>query len=206
MRGRSVARHSRNETITAARPGGKETTMTDTQATITQRTVRHVAIATGRPYETFRTEYETAVPSFDRLEAIGVVNSGAGWSAIEGLSRNTAVNGFVNFFTFDPTPVMQVHGDTGRGVTYLTGNIVEAEKGFGVDPACFLYLPLRVIITEGSDGNAVLGVDVPADLFAAFEDEALAAVGRQFTFAFGKLVADLGLPVPPELSGSDAGA
>jgi hypothetical protein len=58
------------------------------------------------------------------------------------------------------------NGDTGRGVTYLTGNIVEAEKGFGVDPACFLYLPLRVIITEGSDGNAVLGVDVPADLFA----------------------------------------
>lgn len=175
------------------------------QTTITPRTVRHVAIATGRPYEVFRAEYETAVPSFDRLEAIGVASSGAGWSAIEGLSRNTAVNGFVNFFTFDPTPVMKLPGDTGRGVTYLTGNIVEAEKGFGFDPACFLYLPLRVMITEGSDQNAVLSIDVPSDLFAAFEDGALRAVGRQFTLAFGKLVAHLGLPVPPELSGSDPG-
>lgn len=174
--------------------------MTDAQATITPRTVRHVAIATGRPYETFRAEYETAVPAFDRLEAIGVVNSGAGWPAIEGLSRNTAVHGFVNFFTFDPSPVMKLHGNTRRGVTYLTGNIVEAERGFGADPACFLYLPLRVIITEGRDGNAVLSLDVPADLFAVFDGEELAAVGHQFTLAFGKLVAHLGLSVPEELS------
>jgi hypothetical protein len=175
-------------------------TMNDAQTTITQRTVRHVAIATGRPYETFRAEYETAVPAFDRLEAIGVVNSGAGWSAIEGLSRNTAVHGFVNFFTFDPSPVMKLHGNIRRGVTYLTGNIVEAERGFGTDPACFLYLPLRVIITESPDGNAVLSLDVPADLFGVFDSEELAAVGRQFTLAFGKLVAHLGLPVPAELS------
>jgi hypothetical protein len=155
---------------------------------------------TGRPYETFRAEYETAVPAFDRLEAIGVVNSGAGWPAIEGLSRNTAVHGFTNFFTFDPSPVMKLHGNTRRGVTYLTGNLVEAERGFRADPACFLYLPLRVVISEGPDGNAVLGLDVPADLFAVFDGEVLAAAGRQFTLAFGKLVAHLGLPVPEELS------
>jgi hypothetical protein len=94
-------------------------TMTDARATIAPRTIWHVAIATGRPYETFRAQYETAVSAFDRLEAIGVVNSGAGWPAIEGLSRNTAVHGFVNFFTFDPSPVMKLHGNTRRGVTYL---------------------------------------------------------------------------------------
>lgn len=92
--------------------------------TITPRTVRHIEIATGRPYEKFREEYETAVPAFDRLEAIGVVTSGAGWAGIESLSRNTAVHGLVSFFTFDPSPVMRLNGSTRSGVTYLSGNIV----------------------------------------------------------------------------------
>jgi hypothetical protein len=170
--------------------------------TVTPRTVRHLAIATGRPYEQFRAEYEAAVPAFDRLEAIGVVRSGAGWPAIEGLSRNTATHGFVSFFTFDPSPVMTLNGSTRRGVTYLSGNIVEAEKGFRVDPACFLYLPLRVVITEATDGTAVLGVDVPADLFDVFPGPELAGVGAEFTRTFGQLLRHLGLPVPREIAGT----
>ena len=60
--------------------------MSEALVTIKARTVRHIAVATDRPYDEFRTAYEAAVPSFDRLEAIGVVKSGAGWAAIEGLS------------------------------------------------------------------------------------------------------------------------
>jgi hypothetical protein len=173
--------------------------------TVTPRTVRHIAIATGRRYEQFRAEYEAAVPAFDRLEAIGVVRSGAGWAAIEGLSRNTATYGFVSFFTFDPSPVMKLNGSTRRGVTYLSGNIVEAEKGFRADPACFLYLPLRVVITEASDGTAVLGLDVPADLFDVFHRPELAEVGAEFTRTFVQLLRHLGLPVPREITGTDSG-
>ena len=172
--------------------------------TITPRTVRHVAIATGLPYEQFRAEYEAAVPPFDRLEAIGVVKSGAGWTAVEALSRNTAARGFVSFFTFDPSPVMKLNGSIRRGVTYLSGNIVMAEKGFRIDPACFLYLPLRVVITEASDGTAVLGLDVPADLFGVFRRPGLAEVGAEFTRTFGQLLRHLGLPVPREITGADA--
>jgi hypothetical protein len=171
--------------------------------TVTPRTVRHIEIATGRPYEKFRAEYEAAVPSFDRLEAIGVVKSGAGWPAIEGLSRNTATHGLVSFFTFDPSPMMKLNGAARRGVTYLSGNIVEAEKGFRVDPACFLYLPLRVVISEASDGTAVLGLDLPTDLFGMFPGLELAGVGAEFTTAFGKLLRYLGLPVPREIVGTD---
>jgi len=173
--------------------------------TVTPRTVRHIAIATGRPYETFRAEYEAAVPAFDRLEAIGVVQSGAGWPAIEGLSRNTATHGLVSFFTFDPSPVMQLHGSTRRGVTYLSGNIIEAEKGFRVDPACFLYLPLRVVITEASDGTAVLGLDVPADLFCVFGDPLLTEAGERFTRLLGELLRHLRLPVPREIASAGCG-
>jgi len=171
--------------------------------TVTPRTVRHIAIATGRPYEQFRAEYEAAVPAFDRLEAIGVVRSGAGWAAIEGLSRNTAAHGLVSFFTFDPSPVMKLNGSTRRGVTYLSGNIIEAEKGFRVDPSCFLYLPLRLVITEASDGTAMLGVDLPADLFSVFPGPELAEVGAEFTRTLGHLLGHLGLPAPREIAGTD---
>jgi hypothetical protein len=132
-----------------------------------------------------------------------VVRSGAGWAAIEGLSRNTAAHGLVSFFTFDPSPVMKLNGSTRRGVTYLSGNIVEAEKGFRVDPSCFLYLPLRVVITEASDGTAVLGVDLPADLFDVFPGPELAAVGAEFMRTLGRLLLHLGLPVPREIAGTD---
>ncbi len=173
--------------------------------TITPRTVRHIEIATGRAYEQFRAEYEAAVPPFDRLEAIGVVTSGAGWAGIQSLSRNTAVYGLVSFFTFDPSPVMRLNGNTRRGVTYLSGNIIEAEKGFRVDPACFLYLPLRIVISEATDGTAVLGIDAPADLFGVFPGPEMVDVAGVFTRTFGQLLQHLGLPVPREIAGTDGG-
>lgn len=51
--------------------------MSDT-ITVRPRLVRHVSIDSGQPYAAFRAAYETAVPAFDRLEAMGVVRSGAG--------------------------------------------------------------------------------------------------------------------------------
>jgi uncharacterized protein (DUF302 family) len=170
------------------------TAVIDTQA----RSVRHFAIDSGRPYAELRADYESAVPAFDRLEAIGVTLSGAGWSAIRGLSQATAVNGFVNFFVFDPSPVMKLNGNTGHGVMYLAGNIVAAEPGFRADPSCFLYIPLRVAIAERPDGGGRLSFDSPDDLFAVFGDEAR-AVGVHFTRALADLLAHLDLPVPTEL-------
>jgi ketosteroid isomerase-like protein len=169
------------------------------------RTVRHFDIDTGRPYGEFRAAYEEAVPHFDRLEAIGVALSGAGWRAIQGLSEATAPHGFVNFFTFDPSPVMAVNGHAGHGVTYLTGNIVKAEPGFGIDPACFLYIPLRVAIAEDSRGNAHISFDHPDDLFAVFGNPALSEVSADFTTSFWALLGQLGLPEPGSLPGGETG-
>jgi uncharacterized protein (DUF302 family) len=175
--------------------------MTDRTARIeTQaRPVRHFAIDSGRPYAELRADYESAVPPFDRLEAIGVTLSGAGWSAIRGLSEATAVNGFVNFFVFDPSPVMKLNGNTGHGVTYLAGNIVAAEPGFRADPSCFLYIPLRIAIAERPDGGGRLSFDSPSDLFGVFGQEAR-DVGSGFTKALAGLLCHLDLPVPDGLA------
>jgi uncharacterized protein (DUF302 family) len=167
---------------------------------VINRPVRQITIRTGRSWRQFRDDYERAVPLFDRLEAVGVARSGGDWEAIRQLSDVTAVNGFVNFSVFDPSPVMHVNGSTGNAVTYLTGNIVKAEPGFRRQPACFLHLPLRVVIAAADDeGEATLSVDHPADLFAAYSDAALDAVAAEFCAALAALLAHLGLPVPAEL-------
>jgi uncharacterized protein (DUF302 family) len=167
---------------------------------VVTRPVRQITINTGRPWSLFRSDYERAVPHFDRLEAIGVVLSDSGWDAIERLSEATAVNGLVNFFVFDPSPVMHLNGSTGNAVTYLTGNIVKAEPGFRELPACFLYLPLRVVIATDAAGDAQLTIDHPADLFSAYGNPALDAVAAEFCRTLATLFRQLDLPVPPELA------
>lgn len=173
--------------------------MSDAVATVT-RSVRQITIDTGRPWAEFRAAYEEAVPRFDRLEAIGVVVSGAGWDGVKALSDATAGDGLVNFFEFDPSPVMAQRGHRGRCVTYLSGNIVKAEPGFGLDPACFLYIPLRVVIAEGGNGDARFSFDHPADLFDAYDDARLAAVGAEFCITLAAVLEKLGVPAVEALT------
>jgi hypothetical protein len=160
---------------------------------VVSRAVRQVSVDTGRPWAEFRAAYEHVVPNFDRLEAIGVVISNSGWEAITRLSSATATNGLVNFFTFDPSPVMALNGHAGKGVTYLAGNIVKAEVGFAVDPSCFLYIPLRITISSVDGTNSTLLFDHPRDLFAAF-DSGLDAVTDDFVETLAGLLDLLEVP------------
>jgi hypothetical protein len=171
----------------------KEGRMTDA-VQVSTRSVRHVAVDTGRPWGELKAAYEQVVPHFDRLEAIGVVLSDSGWEAITRLSDATATNGLVNFFTFDPSPVMALNGHKAKGVTYLAGNIVKAEAGFAVDPACFLYIPLRIAISaSGPETSASLSFDHPRDLFAAFPP-GLEAVSTEFVETLATILDLLGVP------------
>jgi hypothetical protein len=164
---------------------------------IVTRPVRQITINTGRRWAEFRGDYERAVPSFDRLEAIKVVHSNAGRNAIERLPE---ANGFVNFFMFDPGPVTHLNGRAGNAVTYMTGNIVKAEPGFRQRPGCLLYIPLRVVISAGHDEQAQLAIDHPADLFAAYGDPTLDRVAAEACMDFARLLEQLGAPVPSVLT------
>jgi hypothetical protein len=173
--------------------------------TVRPRTVRHVSIDTGQPYTAFRAAYETAVPVFDRLEAMRVVRSGAGWSGITALSDTTAGQGLVNVFTFDPSPLMKLNGSTRCGVTYLAANIIRAERGFRVDPASFLYIPLRIMISETGQGTGQISFDLPADQMAVFGHPELDHVGTGSGQTLAVLLHHLGVPVPAELTGAASG-
>jgi uncharacterized protein (DUF302 family) len=167
---------------------------------VVTRPVRQITMNTGRPWSDFRTAYERAVPHFDHWEAVGLAQSGSGWDAIRRLSEATAVDGFVNFFVFDPSPVMHLNGSSGNAVTYLIGNIIKAEEGFRRHPGCFLYVPLRVVIASDDAGDAELTIDHPADLLSAYGDPVLDSVAKEFCRVFAVLLAQLDVPVPPELA------
>jgi hypothetical protein len=164
---------------------------------IVTRPVRQITINTGRRWGEFRRDYERAVPSFDRLEAVRVVLGNTGWDAIERLPE---ANGFVNFFMFDPSPVMHLNGSDGNAVTYMTGNIVKAEPGFRKCPGCLIYIPLRVVISAGHNEEAQLTLDHPADLFAAYGDPTLDHVAAEMCLDFAGLLRQLGAPVPSVLT------
>ncbi|MGO9955999.1 MAG: hypothetical protein ACLP50_08450 [Solirubrobacteraceae bacterium] len=167
---------------------------------IVTRPVRQITINTGRRWAEFRGDYERAVPSFDRPEAVRVVLGDSDWDAIERLSETTATNGFVNFFTFEPSPVMHLTGSAGNAVTYMTGNIIKAEPGFRKRPGCLIYILLRVVISAGHDREAQLTIDHPADLFAAYGDPALDRVAAGICMDFADLLGQLGAPVPSVLT------
>jgi hypothetical protein len=173
--------------------------------TIRPRIVRHVSIDSGQPYAEFRAAYEKAVPAFDRLEAVGVVRSGAGWGGVVALSDATAGNGLVNVFTFDPSPLMKLNGSTRQGVTYLAANIIRAERAFRTDPDSFLYIPLRIMISESEQATGQISFDLPADLMAVFGQPGLDEAGAGADRTLAALLEQLGVPVPAELYGAATG-
>ena len=56
---------------------------------------------------------------------------------------------------------MKLNGSTRQGATYLAADIIRAERGFRADPACFLYIPLRIMIAETEQGTGQISFDVP---------------------------------------------
>jgi hypothetical protein len=162
------------------------------------RVVRQLTIDAGRPFDVLRGAYEKAVPHFDRLEALGVVISGGGWEGIAKLSQVTAIHGLVTFFTFDPSPVMRLNGSIRRAVRYVSGNILGLEPGFKSNPACLLYVPLRLVIVERDEDNCDVILDLPSDLISAFPGATLGKVGQDFNEVLVELFRHLALPVPSE--------
>jgi hypothetical protein len=76
---------------------------------------------------------------------------------------------------------------------------VKAEPGFRIDPATFLYVPLRIIIAETPAGTGQMSFDHPADLFAVYGNPHLDPVSSEFTATLAGVLSLLRLDAPREL-------
>jgi uncharacterized protein (DUF302 family) len=97
---------------------------------------------------------------------------------------------------------MKLNGHTQRAVSYLMGNHVVAETMYGKDPGVMLYAPLRTLIYEGLDGKVHFSIDQPSTRFSSFDNDDIAATGKQLDQKLAELLAHLGLPVPAQLRSS----
>jgi len=160
--------------------------------------VNRFVIDTDDTFDDLRQRFESLVPTIDFAELTDVIESGD-LSRVRQYTAEHAPNSFVNFWTFDPTPMMALVGHRTRAITYMVGNNVIAETMFRHDPGVMLYAPLRTAIYEDNAGGVHLSIDQPSSRFASFADPRITEVGSVLDTKLAALLRLLGVPVPLEL-------
>jgi hypothetical protein len=160
--------------------------------------VNRFDIDSDHTFEELQRSYELLVPTIDFAELTDVIESGD-LVRVKQYTAAHAPHSFVNFWTFNPTPMMQLVGHPMRAITYMMGNNVIVETMFRHDAGVMLYAPLRTAIYEDDAGRVHFGIDQPSSKFASFGDPRIAEVGLQLDVKLAALLHLLELPVPGEL-------
>lgn len=160
--------------------------------------VNRLVVDTGNTFDDLRSRFESLVPTIDLAELTEEIAAGD-VARVERYTAEHAPHSFVVFWTFDPTPIMQLAGHSTRAITYMIGNNVIAETMYRHHPGVMLYAPLRTEIYEDSEGAVYLSIDQPSTKFESFGDPRIAEVGAQLDAKLAALFRLLGLVVPFEL-------
>jgi hypothetical protein len=160
--------------------------------------VNRIDIDTDATFDELRQRYETLVPTINFAELTDLIESGD-LPRVRQYTAAHAPHSFVNFWTFDPTPMMQLVGHRTRAITYMMGNNVIVETMFRHDPGVMLYAPLRTAIYQDTAGRVHFGIDQPSSKFAAFGDTRIAEVGLQLDAKLAALLRLMDLQVPEVL-------
>jgi len=162
--------------------------------------VTRYEVDTKQEYAAFIAKFEAAVPPFNAGAIL------AGVSNWDDVIRNTAAaapNGFLIYSRLPGSTLFQINGvglDTRRSVGYLMGNHVVAETMYRHYPGATLNAPLRVLIFENAEGNAVFEFERPSDQFGSFGNKDIAAVGWLLNSKVANLLTVLDVPVPAGLT------
>jgi hypothetical protein len=171
----------------------------DTDTThIVAHTVNRLVIDTDTAFDDVLECYESLVPIVDFAKLTRLILSGD-LSRVKQYTADHAPHTFLNFWTFDPTPMMQLVGHRTRAVTYMMGNNVIVERMFRHHPGVMLYAPLRTAIYQDESARTHFSIDQPSTRFASFGDPRIAAVGLELDTKLAELLQLMSMPVPAEL-------
>ena len=166
--------------------------------TTTPHLVNRFVVDTGDTFENVQMKFESLVPTIDFDKLTELIEAGD-LSRVQRFTAEQAPHSFVNFWTFDPTPMMRLVGHRTRAITYMMGNNVIVETMFRHDPGVMLYAPLRVAIYQDANGHVYLSVDQPSTKFNSFGESRIAEVGATLDAKLAALLQLMRLPVPPAL-------
>ncbi|MEV1169950.1 DUF302 domain-containing protein [Nonomuraea sp. NPDC049784] len=162
--------------------------------------MNRLAIAVGKPLDDFRAQYEQSVPEYDAERFERLVADGATWDTVLEATKENAPHGFIIYWSYDFSRLMQLAGHRLRCVEYLMGNHAVAQTMYRHDPAIMLYAPLRTAIYEDAEGETWFAVDQPRTRFASFGDPGITQGGVELDRRLAALLGHLGLPVPDVLA------
>jgi Domain of unknown function DUF302 len=135
-------------------------------------------VLTGIAFDDFRAALEKAAPAFDPGPIQEIVAEGGSWEDVRAAVAVNAPNDLMIYATIDAVPLFGLAGHRTRAVEYLIGNHVIAETMFRHDSRALLYAPLRVLVHEDGDGNAVFSMDQPSTAFGSLGIDEVSEVGR----------------------------
>jgi hypothetical protein len=153
-----------------------------------------LAFDAGQPYESFRTRYETAVPTLDPQRLAAFAGRHAPWQEVVADVGVSAKHGFFLYWRSDLTPLMSRAGDTWPCTDYPMANHTIAERSCRQDPSVMLYAPLRTVIYVDADNRTSFAVDQPGTVFSSFGQPAIAQVGAELDQKLASLLKAVGIP------------
>jgi hypothetical protein len=174
------------------------TTLTTSGTRTVAHQVNRLVIDTGATFDNARRRYESAVPTIDFAKLTELIEAGD-LERVRQYTAEQAPHSFINFWTFDPTPMMRLAGHQTRAITYMMGNNVIVETMYRHDPGVMLYAPMRTAIYQDAAGRTQLSIDQPSTRYASFGDPRIAVVGLDLDTKLAALLRVLAWPVPSEL-------
>lgn len=157
---------------------------------------RRIELEAEVPFARLRAAFEEQVPDLDRELLHGLLDSGAGWTALTRALAGPSSHGLVCFWRGDPTAVMRVGGAVTASVGYLVGDYATAARMYRHDAGTMLYTPIRVELHAVGEASTVLSVDQPSAPLRGFGNNKITQAGYELDRRLGDLLEDLGLPRP----------
>jgi len=148
--------------------------MSTAQVTSRSIVVEHVRITSGRPFAEVRAAIEANLPKLDA--AIRVMLSKGDQEGIKPIEEHGPK--LFMFLERDHGELLAIVGRKRNAVQYEIGNPITASKMTRHHLGAALYAPLRVVLFETEDGQAVFEYDKPSTLFGQLGDERVTEVGR----------------------------
>ena len=165
-----------------------------------EHAMNRLDIATGIPFEEFRSAFERAVPVFDPALYEHIVRNGGTWDDVMAEVSATAPYDLLLYAVLDATLLMELAGHPGQAVEYLMGNHVIAETMYRLDRNALLYAPLRVLVRSDESGSAVFVIDQPSTVFAGLDDPGTEATGVLLDHKVAAMLRGVGVAIRDDLT------
>ena len=129
---------------------------------------RRYTVATAVAYGEFEARFEKVVPQAISVLSVLAACSAPWATVVKMTAEASAAHGFLIYLKAPVDRIMRIAGHRHRACSYLVGNHIVAERMYRHSPAVMLHSPLRVVLWEEEEGQAMFTFDyVPSSNGAA---------------------------------------